>query len=83
MDGVPAETIVPFVILLLTLELDDLDMFMCRVPARAHYLDILQSGAEEEMTVLLAKLRAAVPPERLIVEYRPQNIDYATAVNEE
>ncbi|TPP41947.1 Hsp90 family protein [Leishmania donovani] len=78
-DGVPADTVIPFVIVPLTLEWEDFRMFMCRVHARARYLYILQNGAVEEMTVLLTKLRAAVPSERLIVEYRPQNIGYAAA----
>ncbi|GET91771.1 beta galactofuranosyl glycosyle transferase [Leishmania tarentolae] len=81
-DGVPADTIIPFAIVPVTLEWLDFCMFMCRVHARVRYLYILQNGAVEEMTALLTKLRSAVPSERLIIEYRPQNIGYAAAVNE-
>jgi galactofuranosyltransferase len=81
-DGVAANTIIPFVILPLTLEWEDFRRFMCRVKAHARYLYIVQNGNVDEMTTLLRKLRTAVPSKRLTIVHRQDNIGYAAAVNE-
>lgn len=81
-EGIAASTIIPFVILPLTLEWEEFRRFMCRVNARARYLYVVQNGDVEEMTALLRRLRLAVPSDRLMIHYRPENIGYAAAVNE-
>lgn len=80
-DGVPANVIIPFVIIPLTLEWEDFRRFMCRVNAHARYLYILQNGNVEETMQVLQLIRAAVTSDRLIIEHRPSNIGYAAAVN--
>ncbi|KPI87822.1 beta-galactofuranosyltransferase-like protein (LPG1R) [Leptomonas seymouri] len=81
-DGVPSRTIIPFVVIPLTLEWEEFRRFMCRVNAHARYLYIVQNGNVEEMTRVLHQLRAAVPSERLIITHHTENIGYAAAVNE-
>ncbi|KPA76805.1 beta-galactofuranosyltransferase-like protein (LPG1R) [Leptomonas pyrrhocoris] len=81
-DGVPANTIIPFVIIPLTLEWEEFRRFMCRVNAHARYLYIVRNGNVEELELVLRQLREAVSSERLIISHRPDNIGYAAAVNE-
>lgn len=81
-SGVPANTVIPFVILPLTLEWEEFGRFMCHVNAHTHYLYIVQNGNVDEMTGLLRRLRAAVPSKQLIITQHPNNIGYAAAVNE-